>query len=496
MGALHPGHLSLIQRASQDNQRVVVSIFINPLQFAPQEDLASYPQDLQRDLDLCASLGVDGVFAPSPGEFYGYGVGAGLGNPVTQVQPRPYLMQTLCARSRPTHFQGVATVVTKLLGLIQPDRVYFGQKDAQQLAVIRALVQDLNLGTEVIACPIVRDTDGLALSSRNRYLNPAQRQQAPLLHQSLQAAQAQFQAGQTQAAMLLDTVRATLAQGPDLRLDYGELVDPDTLQPLDTVDDRGLLAVAAWLGSARLIDNVILARRGAIIALDGPAGAGKSTVTRRVAAALGLLFLDTGAMYRAVAWLALDQGVDVTDEPLVAELLAQSTLRLEPGIPDPAQPWDLPPVRVWVNDQEVTEAIRTPAVTRQVSQIAAQPAVRSALVRQQQAYGRQGGLVAEGRDMGTTVFPEADLKVFLTASIAERARRRQEDLRQLGQGEVDLGQLEAEIADRDRQDSSRAVSPLRKAPDAVEVLTDGLTIEEVTDKILALYHQRCRSPSP
>ncbi|KKI99212.1 bifunctional pantoate--beta-alanine ligase/(d)CMP kinase [Prochlorothrix hollandica] len=497
MGALHPGHLSLMERARRENEVVVVSIFVNPLQFSPQEDFGNYPQDRQRDLDLCEQQGVDLVFAPSVEEFYGLtGLGAGLTDQLTQVIPPLGLTQGLCGRSRPTHFQGVTTVVTKLLSLVQPDRAYFGQKDAQQLVILRHLVRDLNLPTQLVGCPIVREPSGLALSSRNAYLSPDQRHQATVLSRALGAAQGQFRRGERSGAALLATVQQVLATEPGVVVEYAEVVDPDTLTPLDSLGDQGLLALAAQVGPARLIDNVVLRQRHPIVALDGPAGAGKSTVTRRVAAALGLLYLDTGAMYRAVTWLMLDQGLDLADEPGVAEVLSQSEIRLEPGTLDPAAPWDLPPVRVWVNGQEVTAAIRTPEVTARVSRIAAQAAVRSALVQQQRRYGKTGGIVAEGRDIGTTVFPDAEVKIFLTASIQERARRRQQDLINQGQGTVDLGQLEAEIGERDRQDSSRSVSPLIKAPDALELLTDGLTIEAVTDRIVALYRDRVADLTP
>ncbi|MGA1600945.1 MAG: bifunctional pantoate--beta-alanine ligase/(d)CMP kinase [Prochlorothrix sp.] len=502
MGALHRGHLSLIERARRENDHVIVSIFVNPLQFSPQEDLSSYPRNLEADLEQCETMGVDVVFAPSAEEFYGLAqVGPGLSDRLTQVIPPPAMTEVLCGRSRPTHFQGVTTVVTKLLSLTQPDRAYFGQKDAQQLAILRTLAQNLNLPSQIIGCPIVREPSGLALSSRNRYLTPTERQTATVLHRSLQAAQTQFQQGERRTAPLLETVSQILAAETSVKPDYIELVDPDSLQPLETIENKGLLALAVQVGKARLLDNRVLINRKPIVALDGPAGAGKSTVTRRVAAALGLLYLDTGAMYRAVTWLVLASGLDLEDEPAIAELLAHSQVQLQPGTPDPAHPQDLPPVRVWVRwpdpkapsahqRQEITAAIRTPEVTAQVSRIAAQPAVRSALVRQQQQYGQQGGLVAEGRDIGTTVFPDAEVKIFLTASNAERARRRQRDMENQGQTPPSLAQLEAEIADRDRQDSSRRVSPLVKAADAVELLTDGLSIEAVTDRIVELYRDR------
>ena len=213
-----------------------------------------------------------------------------------------------------------------------------------------------------------------------------------------------------------------------------------------------------------------------IIAIDGPAGAGKSTVTKLVAARLGLLFLDSGAMYRAITWLVLEAQLALDDEPNIALLVERAKLVLTKD-------------RVVVNDVDVTEAIRTLAVTSKVSTIAALGVVRAALVKQQQAIGKQGGIVAEGRDMCTNVFPQAQVKIFLTASVAERAKRRQQDLRDRGQGEVSLVELERSIAERDEIDSTREISPLKKAVDAVEIITDNLSIDEVVDAIVAMYRQ-------
>ena len=213
-----------------------------------------------------------------------------------------------------------------------------------------------------------------------------------------------------------------------------------------------------------------------IIAIDGPAGAGKSTVTKLVAARLGLLFLDTGAMYRSIAWLVLEANLALDDELNIAELVSRAKIVLAGE-------------RVVVNGIDVTEAIRTQTVTIKVSAIAKFGVVRAELVKQQQAIGAQGGIVAEGRDMCTQVFPDAPVKIFLTASVAERARRRQQDLRDRGQGEVSLAELERSIAERDTIDSTREISPLKKAVDAVEIISDNLSIEEVVDAIVAMYEQ-------
>jgi pantoate ligase / CMP/dCMP kinase len=213
-----------------------------------------------------------------------------------------------------------------------------------------------------------------------------------------------------------------------------------------------------------------------IIAIDGPAGAGKSTVTKLVAARLGLLFLDTGAMYRAIAWLAMEANLAPDEQLKIAQLVSQAKIVLTGE-------------KVLVNGVDVTEAIRTQAVTSKVSAIAALGVVRTALVKQQQAIGATGGIVAEGRDMCTYVFPNAQVKIFLTASVTERARRRQQDLLDRGQGEVSLSELEQSIGDRDRLDSTREIAPLEKATDAVEIITDNLTIEQVVDLIVNMYQQ-------
>ncbi|EKQ69517.1 cytidylate kinase [Leptolyngbyaceae cyanobacterium JSC-12] len=539
MGALHDGHLSLIQQARRENKIVVVSIFVNPLQFGPTEDFGRYPRTLEADQALCEQAEVDVLFVPSAEEM---GVAArkqeaaansqhpaddedvqeGGGDhsnlfflasssspfPIpqplsplpssplfpallTQVLPPPFMTSELCGRSRVGHFQGVATIVTKLLNIVQPTRAYFGQKDAQQLAIIRRLVADLNLPVEVVACPIVREPSGLALSSRNRYLSPEERSQAATIYQGLRQAEELFRSGERLSSNLVEAVKAVLRMVPAIVPEYIELVDPNTMETLNEITDTGLLAVAARLGSTRLIDNLVLSNRKPIVAIDGPAGAGKSTVARMVAQALGLFYLDTGSMYRAITWLVLQSGVALDDEPAIAELLSRSQIEFrnqESEDKNRVSPFPL----VFVNGQDVTQAIRSLEVTTNVSTIAAQPFVREQLVKQQQAYGCKGGIVVEGRDIGTHVFPDAELKIFLTASVQERARRRQKDLQNRGIGEVDLDELEQAISDRDRKDSTRLIAPLRKAVDAIELNTDGLSIDQVCDHIVSLYYERLR----
>ena len=491
MGALHQGHLSLIQRARQENDTVIVSIFVNPLQFGPTEDYQRYPRALDRDRQFCEQAGVDVIFAPTPEEM-GMGQGdkgaRGQGNKrdnyeLTQVVPPPEMTSVLCGRSRLGHFQGVATIVTKLLNLVQPDRAYFGQKDAQQLAIIKRLVQDLNIPVEIVGCATVREASGLAMSSRNQYLTTEEKQHSTLLYRGLQRAKQAFEAGERSDVALIAAVKQELAASSVVQIEYVELVHPTTLMPLEQVEESGMVAIAARLGAARLIDNIILHDRPPIVAIDGPAGAGKSTVARLVAKQLGLLYLDTGAMYRALTWLVLQLEIPFEDECAIAELASKCQIQLAPNA-NLEQP-----VRVWINEQEVTQEIRTLEVTSRVSAIAAQSAVRQALVKKQQHWGQKGGLVAEGRDIGTNVFPDAEVKIFLTASVPERAKRRQQDFQAQGQMNVSLEQLEQDIAARDWKDSTRDIAPLQKAADAIEIQTDGKTVAQVTDEIVNYYHQ-------
>jgi pantoate ligase/cytidylate kinase len=458
-----------------ENELVVVSIFVNPLQFAPHEDLAAYPRQLEQDRQICARLGVKILFAPPVAEM---GISEGE---TTIVVPPSGMTSGLCGQYRPGHFQGVATIVTKLLNLVRPTTAYFGQKDAQQLAIIRRLVQDLHLKVTIASCPIVREDLGLAYSSRNQYLSPQQKQEASALYRSLSKAKQAFTSGERNAAQLLAIVQQELRQTPAIKLQYAQLVEPATLTPLTAIDKSGLLAIACYLGETRLIDNIILEVRKPIIAIDGPAGAGKSTISRRVAQSLGLIYLDTGAMYRAITWLVQEQEIEVEDEEAIASLVQKATLELLPAENLHSS------TRVKINGRDVTDAIRTPEVTAKVSQIAAQAAVRQNLVKLQRQWGEKGGLVAEGRDIGTNVFPDAELKIFLTASVEERARRRLLDLKNQGEADINLPSLQQEIEQRDYLDSNRPLSPLKKADDAIEVNTDGLSIDQVTEQIISLY---------
>lgn len=252
MGYLHAGHQGLVQRSVAENKRTITSIFVNPTQFGPNEDLASYPRDLERDLALLRPLGLDCVFAPSPSEIYP--AGPLLGTTVTVHGPT----ECLEGAARPGHFAGVATVVAKLFNIMCPTRAYFGQKDAQQVAVIRKMVQDLNFPVEVVVCATVRETDGLAMSSRNVFLSPRDRETARLISGGLFAAAALWKAGERNANALEAAVLGSMRQGCFVSIDYIAVVDPLTFKPYVGDSPTALIAVAARVGSTRLIDNVLL----------------------------------------------------------------------------------------------------------------------------------------------------------------------------------------------------------------------------------------------
>jgi pantoate--beta-alanine ligase len=250
MGALHEGHVALIRAARERAERVVVSIFVNPLQFGPTEDLARYPRELEADLAICADAGVEAVFHPRPEEFYPPGF-------QTRIEVAE-IAADLCGARRPGHFQGVATVVYRLFQLVQPNLALFGEKDFQQLRVVQRMVLDLGLPVDILPVPIVREADGLALSSRNRYLSPGERVQALSIIRGLREARAAFAAGERDPKALAERCRNAIGRG-GLRQDYVELRDPETLRPLaGPADESSRLLVAAFAGSTRLIDNVRL----------------------------------------------------------------------------------------------------------------------------------------------------------------------------------------------------------------------------------------------
>ena len=250
MGFLHEGHLSLVRAGREHGDRLVVSIFANPAQFAPSEDFESYPRDLERDVGLLAAEGVDLLFNPTAEDMYPRGYQTYVD---VEAVSRP-----LCGAHRPGHFRGVATVVLKLFNIVRPHAAMFGLKDYQQVQVIRRMLLDLNLDVEIMACPTVREPDGVAMSSRNRYLGAAEREAAACLQSALGKAQALVRGGETSAAKVRDAVVAEIRRQPLARLEYADLCDPDDLEPVSEIRGPTLLALCAWVGKARLIDNRVL----------------------------------------------------------------------------------------------------------------------------------------------------------------------------------------------------------------------------------------------
>ena len=477
MGALHQGHARLIDQGRQRSggaAQVLVSVYVNPLQFGPDEDFARYPRDLNTDVERAQAAGASAVWCPDDQQIY-----PGGAHTTFRVVVPASLQSHLCGPGRPGHFDGVATVVCRLLALCRPQWLVLGEKDWQQLTILRHLIQAFAWPVRILACATERDADGLACSSRNRYLTATERERALHLPSALaDAARRWRELGQ---AVDPAALRTALEAG-NLDVEYVELLDPLRLQPARPDQPLRLLAAAVRCGRTRLIDHTFLMTRSPIVAIDGPAGAGKSTVTRAFAERLGLLYLDTGAMYRAVTWWVQSQAVDPGDEAAVRLLLEGLELELDP-LQNGVQV-------VRVNGRDVTEAIRDPQVTGSVSLVAAHSCVRDLLTRQQRRLGERGGLVAEGRDIGTAVFPDAELKVFLTASPQERARRRAADLEARGHEVPALADLEAQILERDRLDSSRAVAPLVQAEDATELITDGMSIDDVIDALVDLFRFR------
>ena len=259
MGALHEGHFSLVRAAKQDCSPVVASIFVNPNQFGAGEDLQKYPRSFDRDAEALEKLGVDYLFAPEAGEMYPGGF-----RTLVSVEG---LSDRLEGRSRPGHFRGVTTVVLKLFEIVQPQRAYFGRKDAQQLRIIRQMTGDLNLDTQIVTCPIVREADGLAMSSRNAYLQGDDRRAATILYRALSSAKKEIEAGEVESARLIESMRRVFSAAPGAALDYGEIVDAETLEPVLRLRKSCLALIAAFIGKTRLIDNAAIEESGEAIAV-------------------------------------------------------------------------------------------------------------------------------------------------------------------------------------------------------------------------------------
>ena len=477
MGGLHPGHQYLITQAKSSktniNQIILVSIFVNPLQFSKGEDFKKYPRNINKDTELAFSAGADAIWAPDYDEVFPGGEDSHFKILVPQT-----LNNQLCGAERKGHFDGVATVILRLINIIKPNKLILGEKDWQQLIIIRKLFQDLSIPIKIESFATQRDQSGFAYSSRNSYLSRSERLIAQALPNVIQEAKDEFIKGKT---ISIQKIEAKLRQSK-IEVEYIQIVDAFTLKEKDNINGICLLAAAVRCGSTRLIDHTFLMYRKPIIAIDGPAGAGKSTVTRELAKRLGFIYLDTGAMYRAVTWLVLKNSINPTNEVEIKKILKDANLEFKNA--------NFNEQRIFLNNTDISEQIRSPEVTSTVSEIAKQQFVREFLTIKQQVIGNNGGLVAEGRDIGTAVFPDAEVKIFLTASPKERAKRRSLDLEKRGFEYTSIEDLEQEIKERDKKDSERKIAPLKKADDAIELVTDGMNIEDVLKELIYIFRSK------
>ena len=486
MGGLHCGHQNLIKKAKAAKRQakaiVLVSIFINPLQFDKDEDFKKYPRNLKSDSELAFNSGADAIWAPTIEEVFPGGEDSHF-----KIQVPKTLHNQLCGSQRKGHFDGVATVIIRLINIIKPQQLVLGEKDWQQLIIIRKLFQELSIPIRIQSLQTQRDKHGFAYSSRNSYLSESERLNALALPSAIKEAKAEFDQNKI---INLKKVESKLEENK-LKVEYIKIVDAYSLKEKENIDGICLLAIAVKCGTTRLIDHTFLMKRQPIIAIDGPAGAGKSTVTKKFAEKLGLIYLDTGAMYRAVTWLIQQKSINPIDEISIKKILEKSKIEFLASNSDKQ--------KIFINTIDVTEQIRSPEVTSLVSTIAAQKAVRETLTTQQKVIGMSGGIVAEGRDIGTAVFPNAEVKVFLTASPKERAKRRSIDLQRRGYISPPIEELEREIQDRDKQDSQREIAPLKKAQDAIELNTDGMDIEVVLEELDKIFRSKIPEeiwPSP
>jgi pantoate ligase/cytidylate kinase len=474
MGNLHNGHIKLISTAKNDNSNVnLVSIFVNPLQFDSKLDLENYPKTIENDIKVSFANGADAIFIPSNEDIY-----PPNNKNIKFLKASIELSSALCGLNRIGHFDGVCTVVYRLLDLIKPKNLYLGEKDWQQLLIVKNLILTKKLNVVIKSIPTQRDFDGIPLSSRNVHLSKSERKLIRYFSNELLLTKKNFQQG---TKIHLKEITKKLSS-EKISIEYLEHLHPYTLKKARVEDNISLLAGAIRCGETRLIDHVFLMKRKPIIAIDGPAGSGKSTVTKLIAKKLKLLYLDTGAMYRALSWLLIKENIDYEKEKNLQNIFKNISIVFKSHKNSHQD--------VFINNYCVTEEIRSREISTIVSKISAIQEVREFLVEEQRKIGESGGLIAEGRDIGTTVFPHAELKIFLTASIDERAKRRKSDKKSKESQEIDLHTLKELIKKRDFEDSNRTISPLVKADDAIEIITDGNSINEVVEKIIDLYNDK------
>ena len=472
MGNLHNGHQKLISTAKSSNCNInLVSIFVNPLQFESKEDLKNYPKTIGRDIEIASSTGADAIFIPNTNDIY-----PPNNKSISYLKASKELTSALCGLTRVGHFDGVCTVVYRLLKLIHPKNLVLGEKDWQQLLILKNLIEEKKLKINILSIPTQRDSDGVPFSSRNKLLSKNERKILKLFSNELLQAKKVFKKDKK---INLKQITKKL-ESNNISVEYLEHLQTYNLKKVKAEDNISILAGAIKCGKTRLIDHVFLMKRKPIIAIDGPAGSGKSTITRLIAKELNLIYLDTGAMYRALSWLLIKQKIDYDKESELNKILTNISIIFKLN--------SLYNQDVFINNFCVTEEIRSQEISSIVSEIASIKKIREFLVNEQRKIGESGGLVAEGRDIGTTVFPDAELKIFLTASIDERANRRKSELENRGSKDIDFNQLRELIRKRDFDDSTREISPLKKAKDAIELITDGYSIKEVVSKIIDIYN--------
>ncbi len=474
MGNLHLGHKKLILEAKKSgNNIVMLSIFINPLQFNNKEDLKNYPRTINKDINFAFTSGVDVIFIPSEDEIFPKNK-----NEIKYQKASKELSNSLCGVFREGHFDGVCTVVYRLLNVIKPQIMFLGEKDWQQLLIIREMVTQKNIKVEIKSINTQRDVDGVPFSSRNNLLLRNDRNKLKAFSKELFNTKRIF--NQTKKINLEHISKKLSAM--DIKIEYLKHVDAFNLQRSTSETNISMLAGAIICGDIRLIDHVFLMKRKPIIAIDGPAGSGKSTVTKLIAKKLNFIYLDTGAMYRALSWYLIKEKINYENIKELNTSLNNISITFK-TITGSKQ-------NVIINNYDVTEKIRSQEITSIVSSIASIKAVREFLVEEQRKIGIKGGIVAEGRDIGSKVFPNSEIKIFLTASINARATRRKNELEENGYSTIDFEKLKNEIQKRDYDDSNRKISPLIKAKDSIELITDNLAVDDVVDKILSIYNEK------
>ena len=474
MGNLHNGHTKLISTAKNSNINFnLVSIFINPLQFDNKADLENYPESIDNDIKEAFLNGADGIFIPKIIDIYPPNE-----KNILYLKASKNLTSALCGLSRAGHFDGVCTVIYRLLKLIKPKNLYLGEKDWQQLLILKNLLIDMKLNINIKSIPTQRDFDGIPLSSRNNLLSKSERELVKYFSEQLFLAKKIFKKDKK---INLEKITKKLKK-EKIVIEYLEHLHPYSLKKAGEKDNISILAGAIKCGKTRLIDHVFLMKRSPIIAIDGPAGSGKSTVTKLIAQKLKLLYLDTGAMYRALSWFLIKENINYQKENELSKIFSDLSIVFKVNTNLNQD--------VYINNHCVTEEIRSQEISSIVSKISSIKKIREFLVAEQRKIGKLGGLVAEGRDIGTTVFPDAELKIFLTASIDERAKRRKSDLKSKDSNKIDLNELKELIKKRDFEDSNRDISPLIKANDAIELITDGYSVNEVVEKIIKFYNDK------